>query len=370
MRELEVLAGLRRGGIARRRALQVLAGVGLGVVSVPALWLGAAAASPLLVFDWPGYDIPELHEPYIAKYGASPDITLFGDDEEAYLKIKAGFEVDLVHPTSYAIGRYRDQGLLKPIDTARLSNWPDVIPEVANVKGMTTGSDRWIVPCGWGHNSVIYRNDMVEPKEQSWNLLWDERYKGKIANAVEMDGSVIPAAMVLGFPDPYAMDDTQLAECEAFLKQQRALLRFYWTDPAVLEQAIAAGEVAIAYAWAASASALKKQGVPITYMQPKEGRVVWIDGFIMMKDGPGEEQRAYDYIDAWLSPETGEFMLAEYGYGHSNRKSFDRVSPERLEEIGLTSVEAVVSNGVFLREMDPALREKYVRMYEDVRAGF
>ncbi len=28
--------------------------------------------------------------------------------------------------------------------------------------------------------AVVYRTDMVEPKEQSWNLLWDERYKGKI----------------------------------------------------------------------------------------------------------------------------------------------------------------------------------------------
>lgn len=370
MQDVEVLAGLRRGGVARRAALRSLAAVGLGVVTLPYVLRGAQAASPLTVFDWPGYDIPELHQPYIRKYGASPDIALYGDDEEAYLKIKGGFQADVVHPTSYAIGRYRDQGLLKPIDTSRLSNWPDIMPEVANVQGMTTGSDRWIVPCGWGHNSVVYRHDMVEPKEQSWNLLWDERYKGKIANAVEMDGSVIPAAMVLGFDDPYAMTDAQLAECRAFLEKQRGLLRFYWTDPAALEQAIASGEVAIAYAWAASASTLKAQGVPITYMQPKEGRVVWIDGFIMLKDGPGEEQRAYDYLDAWLSPETGEYMLSQYGYGHSNRKAFELVSKERLEEIGITSVTEVLGSGVFLREMDPALREKYVRMYEEVRAGF
>ena len=370
MHEVEVLTGLRRGPVARRAALKSLAAVGLGVVTLPYVVGKAGAAAPLTVFDWPGYDIPELFQPYVEKYGAPPDIPLYGDDEEAYLKIKAGFEVDLVHPTSYAIGRYRDQDMLKPIDTTRLSNWPDVIPKVANVKGMKTGQHRWIVPCGWGHNSVIYRHDVVEPKEQSWNLLWDERYKGRIANAVEMDGAVIPAAMVLGFPDPYAMDDTQLAECKAFLEQQRSLLRFYWTDPSQLEQAIATGEVVIAYAWAASASTLKKQGVPITYMQPKEGRVVWIDGFIMMRNGPGEEQRAYDFIDAWLSPETGRYMLAEYGYGHSNRKAFDLVSKERLEEIGLTSVDEVIANGVFLREMGPALREKYVRMYEEVRAGF
>ena len=83
-------------------------------------WSGAArsADEDLLVFDWSGYEIPELHKPYIAKYGKSPTITIFADDEEAYIKIKGGFRCDLVHPTSYAIGRYRDQGMLKPIDVA------------------------------------------------------------------------------------------------------------------------------------------------------------------------------------------------------------------------------------------------------------
>ena len=86
-----------------------------------------------------------------------------------------------------------------------------------------------------------------------------------------MDGSVIPAAMVLGIPDPYDMNDEQLAQVKAFLEKQRGLLRFYWTDPSELEQAIASGEVVAAYAWAASASTLKSKGVPITYMKP-EGR--------------------------------------------------------------------------------------------------
>jgi spermidine/putrescine-binding protein len=243
------------------------------------------------------------------------------------------------------------------------------MPEVANVKGFTTGDQRWIVPCGWGYNSVIYRKDLVKPKEQSWNLLWDERYAGHISNAVEMDGSVIPAAMVLGIPDPYDMNDEQLAEVKAFLEKQRGLLRFYWTDPSELEQAIAAGEVVAAYAWAASFSTLKSKDVPVAYMTPKEGVVVWIDGFIMMKDGPGKEQNAYDYIDAWLSPETGEYMLGTYGYAHSNRKSFERVSEERLKDIGISSPQDLLARGIFLREMDPALRQKYIQMYENVRAG-
>ena len=41
-----------------------------------------------------------------------------------------------------------------------------------------------------------------------------------------------------------------------------------------------------------------------------------------------------------------------------------------FDGLGTELVQEVVATGVFLREMDPALREKYVRMYEEVRAGF
>jgi spermidine/putrescine-binding protein len=104
-------------------------------------------------------------------------------------------------------------------------------------------------------------------------------------------------------------------------------------------------------------------------MKPKEGVIGWIDGFIMMKDGPGKEQNAYDYVDAWLSPETGKYMLEQYGYAHSNRKAFDLVSPDRLKEIGIESKDDILSQGVFLQEQKAETREKYVKMYEDVKAG-
>jgi spermidine/putrescine-binding protein len=321
------------GVIGRRGLLRWMGAGGLALVSLPILSRGALADDDLLVFDWSGYEIPELHQAYIKKYGKSPTITIFGDDEEAYVKIKSGFKTDLVHPTSYAIGRYRDQGLM---------------PKLASRPGMNTDGHQWIAPCGWGYNSVLYRTDLCQPKEQSWLLLWDERYKGKIALAVEMDGSVIPAAMSLGIKDPFNMSDAEIAQVKDHLRKQRELNRFYWTDPAELEQAMAAGEVVAAYAWGASFSALKKQGVPVAYMKPKEGVIGWIDGFIMMKDGPGKEQ---------------------YGYAHSNRKAFDLVSPDRLKEIGIESKDDILSQGVFLQEQKAETREKYVKMYEDVKAG-
>jgi spermidine/putrescine-binding protein len=357
-------------GPSRRQLARQLAALGLGLVSIPILSRQARAETDLQVFDWSGYEVPELHEPYIRKYGKSPPITLFADDEEAYQKVKGGFRTDLVHPTSYALGRYRDQGMIKPIDTARLSNWPDLFPALYSVKGMNTGGHQWYVPCGWGYLSVLYRSDLVELKEPSWNLLWDERYKGRISTITEMDGAVITAAVMLGIPDPFAMSDAEIAKVKEALVKQRELVRFYWTDPAQLEQAMASGEVVAAYAWMASNVNLKKKGVPVKYMSPKEGVLGFIDGFIMLKDGPGKEQNAYDFVDAWLAPESGKFMIESVGYGHSNRKAFDLASAESKELLGLGTPEAMISSSIFLQEIEPERRQKYVKMYEDVKAGF
>src|SRR5262249_35225074 len=102
----DIFTELRRGGRGRREVIKMLGSLGVVAVSLPLVGRNARADEDLTVFDWSGYEIPELHKPYIAKYGKSPTITIFADDEEAYVKIKAGFRCDLVHPTSYAVSRH------------------------------------------------------------------------------------------------------------------------------------------------------------------------------------------------------------------------------------------------------------------------
>jgi spermidine/putrescine-binding protein len=105
-------------------------------------------------------------------------------------------------------------------------------------------------------------------------------------------------------------------------------------------------------------------------MAPKEGVLGFIDGFIMLKDAPGKEQNAYDYVDAWLAPESGKFMIESVGYGHSNRKAFALASDDSKAALGLTTPETLLTSSIFLQEIDPATREKYVKMFEEVKAGF
>jgi spermidine/putrescine transport system substrate-binding protein len=364
-----VLCRLASEPVGRRAAIQGAAAAGLAWATTSFLSRPSSAAQDLLVFDFTGYDVPDLHQPYIRKYGASPTFALYGDGDEAFLKLQGGFRADLVHPGAFDAGRFRDAGLLQPWDTARLSNWPDVYPILANTAGAVHDGKQWMIPADWGINSVLYRTDLVDIEEESWTLLWDKRYAGKLAYGTEMYPAIGGAALALGIANPFQATDEEFDRIRAKLAEQRPLLRFYWSDPTELEQAVASGEVVAAWAWSASYSMLKAQGVPVKYMQPKEGVSSWVGGFLRLKDAPGNEQNAYDFVDAWLAPETGKWMIENYGYGHTNRKAFDLVDPAVVADKGLGLPDKILANSLPNQEMSLGLRERYVRMYEEVRAG-
>ena len=87
-----------------------------------------AADSELIVFDWGGYEDPGFFQAYIEKYGDSPTYSFFSDEEEAFQKVRAGFRADLGHPCSQSVVKWRNAGIIKPIDTSRLKNWSKVDP--------------------------------------------------------------------------------------------------------------------------------------------------------------------------------------------------------------------------------------------------
>ena len=88
--------------------------MGLAWVSAMVFPRPASAAQDLLVMDFTGYEVPDLHRSYIKQYGTSPAFSLFGDGDEAFLKVRAGFRADLVHAGTFDVSRFRDAGSPSP----------------------------------------------------------------------------------------------------------------------------------------------------------------------------------------------------------------------------------------------------------------
>ncbi len=370
----DIVEMLATGSMSRRDFNKVLASVGVTAVTFPLMSTTATAAADdhPNVYTWEGWDANEHHGQYFEKYGEYPNFQVFGDEEEAFAKIRAGAQFDVTHPCSYKVGLWRDAGILQPIDVSRLSHYPDIIPSLKTIPGMMADGETWFVAADWGNTSVLYRPDLVDEmyqEDETWGILWDERYKGRLSMSDSLIDGVMVAAIYGGAKDPFNMTDDEVERTRELLRQQLPLLRYWWSSPTDIENSMAAGELVATSAWNDAYTSLKNQGYEVKYMNPKEGAMTWVCGFCLMSDAdPDKIEKSYDVIDAFLSPESGQFSILEEGYGHANAKAFGMVSEQELAERGLSSnPEEVLGQGIF----QVAIQNEAVlqAMFEEIKAG-
>ncbi|MEX0976115.1 MAG: extracellular solute-binding protein [Woeseia sp.] len=321
-----------------------------------------------LAFVWAGYDDPGFYPDYVEKYGRPPDFSLYGDEEEALQKMRAGFQPDLMLPCTYVIDRWYRAGVLGTVDTSLLQHWPDVIPELRNADGGLVDGHRVMVPTDWGLTSVIYREDIASEyvDNESYGILWDPKYKGRLATIDSHIDSVSVAALYAGL-DPFnlSLDEVELVRMR--LQEQRALLRMYTSDNTSITQSLASGEVVAALGWSTDYANLKAEGVPVRFMQPREGIMTWICGAAIHADSRNPEM-AHEVIDAMISPEGGAYTIRENGTGVANRKAFELVEPELLQQLGLDQEpESLLANGVMQARQRNA--DAISVMFEEVKLG-
>ncbi len=367
---------MAEGTLTRRQLLGALGAAGLALGTMPLRPRRAHAAGEITLMTWVGYDVPEAMPAYVAKYGGMPNISIFGEEEEGLQKLRAGFNPDISHPCNYSVGRWRRAGLFKPLDASRLEHDGDLWPELKALPDTRDAEGVWFMPWEWGTSSVLFRTDLAPEyaghANNSWKILFDPKYTDRLGVFDAVDGAVIVAALVAGVPDPFNMNDAELAQVKALMMEQRKVLRSYWTDVASIEQGLASGEIVASYAWPFSVAPLKAQGLPVEYMLPKEGILTYACGLMVLKDHPGPEDAIYDLINAMQSPEAGSWLLANLGMGHSNKKAFDNVEPgvlAVLKDVGMDDPQSLFSNGVLFSPIEDSLREKYGQMLLDVKAG-
>lgn len=343
--------------------LAVAALVGFSNVSV-------AAEDHPLFFSWTGYDSPEMYPDYVAKHGEMFRFSAWGDEEEGAAKIKSGFNADVIMPCNYKLPKWWNTGKIDYIDTSRIDNWPKVMDSLKQLPGvMQDGKVVWI-PIDWGNTSVVYRTDLAPEyvDNESYQILWDPKYKGRIATFDSLVDAVVLAGLVAGIPNMFDYSDP--AHLEATREKTRELVdqaKFFSNDPTTLEQAIASGEIVAATVWNESIIRLKEQGLQVKYMNPKEGIMTWVCGLSIIK-GSEHTDKVYDLINAMLAKESRVWEIENFGYGASTQEAFDAVDPEVLASLGLSSdPDAVLGAGNFQM---PIINESgFQEMFDESKAG-
>ena len=129
--------------------------------------------------------------------------------------------------------KWRDAGLLQPLDTSRITGWKDINPGLMKMKDLVTSGDgkAWLMPFDWGTSSLIYRTDKVTPEDaKSLRIFADPKFQGRVTIGDNVDDAFALASLVIGLKDWTKMTDAQFKEAADFLRQVHKIVRFYWTD--------------------------------------------------------------------------------------------------------------------------------------------
>jgi len=348
------------------RFTRLLASTALALsVAAPAM----AADSELTVFDWSGFELDGLFTDYVAKHGDKPTFAFFGDDDEAFQKVASGFKADAVHPCSQMVSKYRDAGLIEPWDTSKLTALDQIDPKLLDSPVFKDDEGLWYLPSYWGATAVAYNTKEVPAEDvATLQVFADPKYAGRISLPDSSDDVWALAYLATGVTDWTNISEEQFQAAAAWLRTVHPNVRAYWADPSEMTQLMMSGEVLVAWSWNDGNALLQAEGFPVGFQrEAKEGSSTFVCGWVNMKDGPGNEDKLYDFVNSWLRHDSAKVLVEGLGYGHSNKVGMAEIAPDELVKAGLQEITAPTLPQV---PNDPALRERQLQEFELIKQGF
>jgi spermidine/putrescine transport system substrate-binding protein len=327
----------------------------------------AKESGRLQVMDWAGYGNDggqTMFAQYVKKYPHNkPQFTYMTNESDALAKMHAGLKPDVFRPYVGWVKYFAASGLVQPWDTKLIPNFKHLNPFM--VKAGQYKGKQYGIPDDWGFDAILYRTDKVKPKAKSWGLLFDDRYKGKIAWYDDLE-MIVMAGLYLGFKNPWNQTDPELKRSQQLLISKKRLVRLTWSSETNLWEAFGSGDVWIAYAWPNDWVQMKKKKLHVVYMHPKEKPIAWV-GMLMQGKGTPRSHLAHAYVNAWSSPKSAKWLEDNYGYGHANILARP-ASSDLLRALQLTNPKAVTLPNAYL-DRDIPRRAKYAKTWEQVKAA-
>lgn len=290
---------------------------------------GCAKTTTISVFNWGEYMDETLLDKFEKETGIKVNYSLYENNEMMLAKIDAGgTDFDVVFPSDYAIAEMIGKNMLSPIDHAN-------VPNAKYLDERTRGQafdpeDKYSVPYFWGTIGILYNTTKVTDPVDSWNILWDEKYKGQIIMKKDVRDAMAVAAKHLGF-SVNTTDVNELEQMKQALVLQKPLLNGYYGDE--IKDMIANGDAAMGVTYSGDPMDLYWDETDYSYVQyaiPKEGTNLWFDSMVIPATSKHKAE-AEKFINFMLDPDNAYANSQAVGYTSPNTAVLERMKQENPE---------------------------------------
>jgi spermidine/putrescine-binding protein len=341
---------------ASPQALAMLAALALLAVLALALPAGCGSPSPsggtgaarqLNVYIWTSYLPDEVVAEFKRRTGCEVNVDTYSSNEALLEKLQSGVaDYDLVVPSDYMLRILVGQGLLHPLDHARL-------PRFANLGAFFANRDfdpdnRYSLPFLWGTTGIGYDKRKVREPVDSWQTLFDPRHAGRILMLDDVR-EAFAAALKLDGRSLNERDPAALRRAAERLKAQKRLVRTY--NSSDFANLLAAGDVDLAQGYNGElARVVARDPARFAYVVPKEGGTLWIDSLALPKT-TRHLDAAYAFLDYVLEPAVAARIVAGIRYATANQAAWPLLDPAIRRDPAIFPPPSVLARCELLRDL-------------------
>lgn len=346
---------------------------------------GSGDVKTLYVYNWGeyisdgsegSYDTnAEFEKWYEKTYGEKVKVnySTYASNEDMYAKLSAGAAAyDVVIPSDYMIARMITEGMLRKINKENVPNL-----EYVNLE-MLFGDDdpyydptnEYSVPYTYGTVGIIYNTTRVSMEDiGSWDLMWNEKYKGDILQFNNSRDAFMTAQLLLGYSVNSDNDEEWAAALNKLLKQKE-IVQGYVMDE--IFNKMENGSAAISAYYAGDFFTMYGDNEDLAFFYPKEGTNIYVDAMCIPTCSQNPEL-AERYINFMLS-EDAAIANAEYiCYASPNRLVYENeeyiAAMEELHEDAMS----ILYNDIFnikteyYYNLSPEQLERVNELWEELK---
>src|ERR671936_36260 len=195
----------------------------------------------LNLIEWPYYSDPSFAKKFEQNTGCKIHRKDAGSSNQMVALMRAGGgggggQWDLVSASGDASLRLIKGGDVKPVNVDLIPSWKNFIPIFKSPAHNTVDGVHYGVSLQWGPNVLLYNHKKLKRGPTNWGALYDPKYKGQITipnNPIQIADAafyLMHSKPELGIKDPYELNKPQFDATITLLKQQRPLIKKYWSS--------------------------------------------------------------------------------------------------------------------------------------------
>lgn len=315
------------------------------------------------VYNWGDYIDKSILKEFEKEYGIKVIYDEFATNEDLYVKIKQrSNNYDVIFPSDYMIERMIREDLLEKLDKENIPNLEKVGQRFLNLD--YDPDNQYSVPYMWGTVGILYNKSMISDKLDSWNDLWNEKYKEEIVMLKSQRDTIAVALKKLG----YSMNTRNIEELERAkeeLIKQKPLVYSYLGDE--VRDIMVGEDAAIAVVWSGDAVEMIRENDNLEYVIPKEGTNLWFDAMVIPK-GAKNKEGAEKFINFLTRPDIAAKNAEYMGYSSPIPEAVELLSNElKSSQVAYPSEDMLENTEIFKDPKD--IVKEYDRIWTDIMAG-